>query len=65
MKISMEWLREYVSLPESAETLKEDLTMIGLLVEGVEPSGGGGVLDIEVTSNRPEDRKSTRLNSSH
>jgi phenylalanyl-tRNA synthetase beta chain len=54
MKISMEWLREYVSLTESAETLKEDLTMIGLLVEGVETSGGGGVLDIEVTSNRPD-----------
>lgn len=54
MKISMEWLQDYVSIAESAETLKEDLTMIGLLVEGVQPSAGGPVLDIEVTSNRPD-----------
>lgn len=54
MKISMEWLQDYVSITESVETLKEDLTMIGLLVEGVQPAAGGPVLDIEVTSNRPD-----------
>ena len=34
MKISIEWLKEYVDILESPEKLKEDLSMIGLLVEG-------------------------------
>ena len=54
MKISLEWLREYVDVPESAARLKEDLTMAGLLVESVSDEGGGAVLEIEVTSNRPD-----------
>ena len=35
MKISIEWLKEYVRYAESPEKLKEDLSMIGLLVEAV------------------------------
>ncbi len=54
MKISMEWLREYVDVPESAHKLKEDLTMAGLLVESIGESGGDEVLEVEVTSNRPD-----------
>lgn len=54
MKISIEWLQEYVQISESPEKLKEDLSMIGLLVESIEEVGGAPVLDIEVTSNRPD-----------
>jgi phenylalanyl-tRNA synthetase beta chain len=53
MKISIEWLREYVQIPESPEQLKQDLTMIGLLVESIDVQGTV-VLDIEITSNRPD-----------
>ena len=35
MKISIEWLKEYVDVQESPEKLKEDLSMIGLLVEAI------------------------------
>jgi len=54
MKISIEWLNEYVQISESPEQLKQDLTMIGLLVESVEMHGSAAVLDIEITSNRPD-----------
>ncbi len=54
MKISVEWLREYVELHESPEKLKEDLSMIGLLVEAITEVQGTVVLEIEVTSNRPD-----------
>ena len=54
MKISVEWLKEYVRISESPDRLKDDLTMIGLLVESVEEVAGSTVLDIEVTSNRPD-----------
>jgi phenylalanyl-tRNA synthetase beta chain len=54
MKISIEWLKEYVAIPESPEKLKEDLSMIGLLVEGIAEAPGTSVLEVEVTSNRPD-----------
>jgi phenylalanyl-tRNA synthetase beta chain len=54
MKISVEWLKEYIEIRESPEKLKEDLTMIGLLVESIAEADGTAVLDIEVTSNRPD-----------
>ncbi len=54
MKISIEWLKEYVDVQESPEKLKQDLSMIGLLVEGLAEAPGTAVLEIEVTSNRPD-----------
>ena len=54
MKISVEWLKEYVEINESPEKLQEDLTAIGLLVESIDEAQGTPVLDIEVTSNRPD-----------
>jgi phenylalanyl-tRNA synthetase beta chain len=53
MKISIEWLNEYVQISESPEKLKQDLSMIGLLVESIDIRGGV-VMDIEITSNRPD-----------
>ena len=54
MKISVEWLKEYVEVRESPEKLKEDLSRIGLLVEAISESNGVPVLEVEVTSNRPD-----------
>jgi phenylalanyl-tRNA synthetase beta chain len=54
MKISIEWLQDYVEVRESPEKLKEDLSMIGLLVESMTEVHGTCVLEIEVTSNRPD-----------
>ncbi len=54
MKISLEWLQEYVEIKESPEQLKEDLSMIGLLVEAIAKAPGTSVLEVEVTSNRPD-----------
>ncbi|QYY34481.1 phenylalanine--tRNA ligase subunit beta [Ruficoccus sp. ZRK36] len=39
MKISLQWLKNYVDLDVSAEQLADDLPMIGLEVEGVESTG--------------------------
>ena len=35
MKISVDWLREYVKVPENTDGLVEELTMAGIEVEGV------------------------------
>ncbi|MBN2320457.1 MAG: phenylalanine--tRNA ligase subunit beta [Acidobacteria bacterium] len=54
MKISTEWLAEYVEIRESPQKLKDDLSMIGLLVEAIEEAEGTSILEVEVTSNRPD-----------
>jgi phenylalanyl-tRNA synthetase beta chain len=54
MKISIEWLQEYLDLPEDLARLREDLTMAGLVVESVTEAHGAPVLEIEITSNRPD-----------
>ena len=54
MKISIDWLREYIEISESPDRLQEDLTLYGLVVESVSTIEGDTVLEIEVTSNRPD-----------
>ena len=39
MKVSVEWLREYVDLPECADELVDVLPMLGIEVEEDEESG--------------------------
>src|SRR3954466_9865206 len=52
MKISMEWLGEYLPKPPDARAAGEALTMGGLPVEVFEQHGDDTVVDVEVTSNR-------------
>ena len=40
MKFSVNWLGEFVELPESTEALAELLTLAGVEIEGVEKRGG-------------------------
>ncbi|MBN1765410.1 MAG: phenylalanine--tRNA ligase subunit beta [Sedimentisphaerales bacterium] len=54
MKISLEWLKEYVDYNDSVERLEEILTHVGFPVEGREQVGDDWMLDVEVTSNRPD-----------
>ena len=54
MKISLEWLKEYVQIRERPGKLKDDLTMLGLAVESVSEIEGDTILELEITSNRPD-----------
>jgi phenylalanyl-tRNA synthetase beta chain len=54
MKISVNWLSEFVEIPSDPRRLKADLTMVGLNVESYEQVGDDWVLDVEVTTNRPD-----------
>jgi phenylalanyl-tRNA synthetase beta chain len=54
MKLSRRWIADYVELPESVEELARRLTGAGLAVEGIEAIGSDVVLDIDVTTNRPD-----------
>ncbi len=52
MKISLEWLNDFLPSPPPAETAADALTNGGLPVELIERHGSDSVIDVEVTSNR-------------
>jgi len=54
MKISYNWLREMVRVDLGSQELAARLTMAGLAVDGIEPHGDDQVLEIDLTSNRPD-----------
>ena len=54
MKLPIRWLKKYIDCSLSAEKLEEILTMSGSKVEAVEKKGADAVLEIEVTTNRPD-----------
>lgn len=54
MKISYNWLKEFVDVDLAPRAVAERLTMAGLAVDAVEEHGDDFVLEIDLTSNRPD-----------
>lgn len=54
MKISLDWLNEYVAVDLPVPELLERLTMVGLVAEKTEEVGGDRVLEVETYANRPD-----------
>jgi len=54
MRAPYEWIRELIDISATPEEVSEQLTMIGLEVEGAESVEGDTVYEINVTPNRPD-----------
>src|SRR6202167_1177280 len=54
MKISPQWVREFVELTVDDRRLAEDLTGVGIAVEGISGSGADTVFEMEIGTNRPD-----------
>jgi len=54
MKLSTQWLREFVDLAVDDRRLAEDLTSIGIAVEGISGEGANTVFEMEIGTNRPD-----------
>jgi len=54
MKVSLNWLKDYVNVKASVEELAHRLTMGGLEAKVPVAIGNDSVMDIEITSNRPD-----------
>jgi phenylalanyl-tRNA synthetase beta chain len=52
MKISLNWLSDYIEIGLGAEEVAEILSDLGLPCEGIEYLDNDAVIDVEVTSNR-------------
>jgi phenylalanyl-tRNA synthetase beta chain len=54
MKVVYNWLKDFVDVPATVAELAARLALHGTNVASVEPQPLGGVIDAEVTSNRPD-----------
>jgi phenylalanyl-tRNA synthetase beta chain len=54
MKISIDWLKEYLEADVPASELAETFNRIGLMVEGQEERDGDVIFEVETYSNRPD-----------
>jgi len=54
MKLSPQWVREFVELTVDNRQLAEDLTAAGIAVEGISGSGVDTVFEMEIGTNRPD-----------
>jgi phenylalanyl-tRNA synthetase beta chain len=54
MKLSAQWIRDFVDLTVDDRRLAEDLTAVGIAVEGISGSGPDTVFEMEIGTNRPD-----------
>jgi phenylalanyl-tRNA synthetase beta chain len=54
MKLSSSWIREFVDLTVDDHRLAEDLTGVGIAVEGISGSGKDTIFEMEIGTNRPD-----------
>src|SRR5215472_4782150 len=54
MKLSANWIRDFVDLSVDDRRLTQDLTDVGLGVEGIEGTGADTVFETEIGTNRPD-----------
>jgi len=54
MKVSLDWLKDYVEVTQTPEELAEMLTLLGAEVESVTDLGGDVCIELEINSNRPD-----------
>src|SRR2546425_5394453 len=54
MKISYNWLKDFVEITETPQQLGDRFTNAGLAVDALEKSGDDSVFELEVATNRPD-----------
>src|SRR5277367_2653257 len=54
MKISPQWLRDFVDLEVNYHQLADDLTLAGIAVESVSGEGDATIFEMDITTNRPD-----------
>jgi phenylalanyl-tRNA synthetase beta chain len=54
MKISPQWVRDFVDLDVNYHQLADDLTLDGIAVESVTGEGDATIFEMDITTNRPD-----------
>jgi len=54
MKLSAQWIRDFVDVPVENRRLAEDLTSVGMAVEAMMDKGEDTIFEMEIGTNRPD-----------
>jgi phenylalanyl-tRNA synthetase beta chain len=54
MKLSAQWIRDFADVPVENRRLAEDLTSVGMGVEGIVDKGEDTIFEMEIGTNRPD-----------
>src|SRR5438093_13431644 len=54
MRISLNWLKEFVDIAEGPQALANRLTSVGLAVETLETARADSIFDLDIATNRPD-----------
>src|SRR3954470_22679657 len=54
MKISLNWLKEFVDVAEAPQHLRTRLTGVGLAVDALDQAGDDFIYELDVATNRPD-----------
>ncbi|MBU1932542.1 MAG: phenylalanine--tRNA ligase subunit beta [Candidatus Omnitrophica bacterium] len=54
MRVSLNWLKDFMPIKDGPEKTRDELTMTGLEVTAVVNIEGDSVMDVEITPNRPD-----------
>src|SRR5580704_5761350 len=54
MKISYQWIKEFVEIKETPQQLGKRFTNLGLAVDALESHGGDSLFELDVATNRPD-----------
>jgi hypothetical protein len=54
MKVSYNWLKDFVEITESPQKLGDRFTSVGLAVDALEKTGDDAVFELDVATNRPD-----------
>src|SRR5271156_3583907 len=54
MKISPQWVRDFVDFDVNYHQLADDLTLAGIAVESVSGEGDATIFEMDITTNRPD-----------
>ncbi len=54
MRVSLDWIKDFIDITAAPEEVATTLTMIGLEVEGADSVDGDIVFEINITPNRPD-----------
>ena len=54
MKVSYNWLKEFVEITEKPQELGDRFTSVGLAVDAMEPHGSDTTFELDVATNRPD-----------
>jgi phenylalanyl-tRNA synthetase beta chain len=54
MKLSSQWIRDFVGLAVDDRRLAEDLTAVGIAVEGISGTATDTIFEMEIGTNRPD-----------